>query len=88
MSLITLQRFDGSIPKENAENLAADIAEFLQMRQRSRADTHPVRLQISDSITMSVPSGKGATRTMIIFLIFYVLNKASNFTKHWNERVL
>ena len=38
-----LQKFEGDIERENAESLAADIAEFLNSRRkRSRAGTMPV----------------------------------------------
>ena len=37
------QKFEGDIERENAESLAADIAEFLNSRKkRSRAGTMPV----------------------------------------------
>lgn len=39
------QKFEGDIKRENAESLAADIAEFLNnRRKRSRAGTMPVNI--------------------------------------------
>ena len=39
------QKFEGDIERENAESLAADIAEFLNNRtKRSRAGTMPVNI--------------------------------------------
>ena len=39
------QKFEGDIERENAESLAADIAEFLNNRtKRSRAGTVPVNI--------------------------------------------
>lgn len=40
------QKFEGDIKRENAESLAADIAEFLNnRRKRSRAGTMPVNIE-------------------------------------------
>lgn len=43
---LAFQKFEGDIEKENAESLAADIAEFLNSRKnrlRSATVTEPVR---------------------------------------------
>lgn len=43
--LTFFQKFEGDIERENAESLAADIAEFLNNRtKRSRAGTMPVNI--------------------------------------------
>ena len=40
----TFQKFEGDIERENAESLAADIAEFLNNRRnRTSSETTPVR---------------------------------------------
>lgn len=68
--LTFFQKFEGDIERENAESLAADIAEFLNNRtKRSRAGTMPVNIDpIYYKTVFFIVNRTLLTRKVIIFL--------------------
>ena len=64
------QKFEGDIERENAESLAADIAEFLNNRtKRSRAGTMPVNIDpIYYETVFLIVNRTLLTRKVTIFL--------------------